>query len=262
MNEQTYNFLTTIAENQPKVKQQGYNEGYEAGKEKEWSDFWDAFQNYGNRTYYGSAFTCGATAERNSGWTDKNFKPKYDIKPVGSASNMFYGCDFTDFKGICEKQGITFDTSGATHAQALFGECYLLTRLPILDLSSVNNASGLHTVLSYCSNLVSVDKFIVSDTGEQLFSNTFNACVNLKDIVFEGVIGQSISFSYSPLSVASLKSVITHLKDYAGTTSEYAYTATFKATAFAELEAEGATSPNGNTWAEYIDDIKWNLVKA
>ena len=84
----------------------------------------------------------------------------------------------------------------------------------------------------------------------------------LENVVFEGVIPATISFSSCPLTVESMKSVITHLKDYSGTESEYTYTVTFKSTAFSALTAEGTTSPNGNTWAEYIDDLKWNLTLA
>ena len=62
-----------------------------------------------------------------------------------------------------------------------------------------------------------------------------------------------------------MKNIIEHLKDYNGTTNEYKYTVTFKTSAFNVLEAEGATAEyNGTacTWAELIDNLKWNLVKA
>ena len=61
-----------------------------------------------------------------------------------------------------------------------------------------------------------------------------------------------------------MKNIITCLKDYTGS-SEYTYTVTFKTSAFNVLESEGATAEyNGIacTWAELIDNKKWNLVKA
>lgn len=244
-----------IAEKTLQLKED-FDEVYEAGKQKEWSDFWDVFQHNGERVNYYYAFYKGNRSQK-SIWTDENFKPKYDIKPIGAANNMFYGCNFTDLKSILEKQGVVLDLSGVTGvAQAIFGECYWLTKLPIIDLS---NASSLGTTFSYCAELISIDKLILNESGTQTFSSAFNACSKLKDIVIEGVIGQTIDFKACPLTVASLKNIITHLKDYAGTTSEYTYTITFNATAFAELEDEGATSPFGIPWADYIDDLKWNL---
>lgn len=44
----------------------------EQGRQEEWSEFWDDYQDNGNRTDYQLAF-------RGIGWTSKNFKPKYDI---------------------------------------------------------------------------------------------------------------------------------------------------------------------------------------
>ena len=133
-----------------------------------------------------------------------------------------------------------------------------ISRLPELDLRNVPSLESLIR-----SNRVeTIDKIILNNEGDQAISVAFTSCSRLKNIEFDGVIGRAASFSVSPLSVKSTKSIITHLKNYAGTDSEYAYTVTFKASAFETLEAEGATSPNGNTWAEYIDDLKWNLTLA
>jgi hypothetical protein len=112
------------------------------------------------------------------------------------------------------------------------------------------------------TELVTIDKIIVKDGTPGL---GFAQDLALTNVTFEGVIGRNINFSASPLSVESMKSVITHLKDCSGTTSEYTYTVTFKSSAFSVLEAEGATAEyNGVacTWAELIDNKKWNLVKA
>lgn len=58
--------MQTIAENQERVYEAGYekgkseggnteeayNDGFEDGKQAEWSEFWDSFKNYGNKTKY------------------------------------------------------------------------------------------------------------------------------------------------------------------------------------------------------------------
>jgi hypothetical protein len=90
------------------------------------------------------------------------------------------------------------------------------------------------------------------------YTTTFRGCNNLKNITFDGVIGQNISFSDSPLSVESMKNIILHLANYAGTTNEYAYTLTLKSDRWTALESEGATAPGGITWAEYINELGWN----
>jgi hypothetical protein len=64
--------LTTIAENVPKV----YDAGIAEGRTQEWSDFWDAFQNNGNRRDYGNAF---GGLSKYTGWNDTTYDPKYPI---------------------------------------------------------------------------------------------------------------------------------------------------------------------------------------
>ncbi len=239
----------------------GVNEVYEAGKKSEYDAFWDSFQTYGQRVGYERAFyfTCPLVDSKIPVWTDENFKPKYDIKPQTSAQYMFTNCGFTDFKGSLEKQGVVFDTSKATNVSYMFSTCSQLTRLPVLDFSSV--ATTITSVFEFCRKLESIDKLILKSTGAQTFSFPFNSCNSLKEIRIEGVIGQKFPINHSPLlSAESTKSIITHLKDYAGTADEYKYTVTFQASAFETLEASDEKPQSGNTWAEYIDNIKWNLT--
>lgn len=59
----------------------GLAEGLEQGKKAEYDAFWDANQEFGNRTDYDYAYD-------RSGWTDDNFKPKYLIKPK-TATQIF-----------------------------------------------------------------------------------------------------------------------------------------------------------------------------
>lgn len=91
-------------------------------------------------------------------------------------------------------------------------------------------------------------------------SNAFTNCVNLKNVTFEGIIGKSINLSWSPLSVESMKNIIEHLMDYAGTEKEFKYSVTFSSACLTMLENLDPTtdpSPNGNSWIQYLDDIGW-----
>lgn len=124
------------------------------------------------------------------------------------------------------------------------------------------NSNKLHTI--------EVLRF-AEDTQE---SSGFLGCLSLTNITIEGTIGRKLSFASCPLSVDSLKSVITHLKNYAGV-SEYTYTITFKSSAFTALEESGFTDEDKAwlegvgitytddlTWALVIDNLKWNLTLA
>lgn len=240
----------------------GVDEVYEAGKQKEWSDFWDAYQNYGQRYNYRYGFYISYdSTDPKHFWTDENFKPKYDIIPYSYAQYMFGGCGFTDLKGILEKQGVVLDTSNAYNLQYAFENCRKLTRVPVIDVSKSKNANVIQCLFQFCSSLEYVEKLIVSSTVDTSFFSVFNACYNLKEVRIEGVIATSISFTGTKyLSVESMKSVISCLKNYAGTTKEYKYTVTLKALVFETLEASGEIPPSGTTWAEHIDNLKWNLT--
>ena len=139
----------------------GYVVGYKDGKQAEYDAFWDAYQQNGERTDYERAF-------KGAWWNDSNFKPKYDIKPVGTATELFANSGITDLKGICEERGIAFDFSQVTYTSKPF-EKSKITRLPIMDLSSLPNCSS---VFNSASALVWVDGIILNENGEQNFGTS------------------------------------------------------------------------------------------
>lgn len=250
LSEVTKQRFTELAEDLPKIKELGYNEGFEAGKQKEWSDFWIRFTNNGKRTMYNRAFyntiMDGITIDANL------------CKPV-STNQMFYNSEMTELpKGIDFSKRDT--TAADTGWNGNVGREFQWANVTYVYDIHLQPSAAIGYMFSNCEQLETIEILRVKE--ETTYSSTFANCKKLKNITFEGVVGQNISFSSSPLSVDSMKSVITHLKDYSGTTSEYTYTVTFKTSAFETLEASDEKSPNGNTWAEYIDDLKWNLVKA
>ena len=90
----------------------GINEVYDKGRIDEWSEFWDTFQDYGKRTNYGYAFT----DDSGEGWTDRSFKPKYDIKPTDFERAMRRS-RITNLEESIENCGVIFDTSKSTTLQ-------------------------------------------------------------------------------------------------------------------------------------------------
>ena len=61
----------------------GYAEGYTEGRKAQYDEFWDSFQDNGNRTNMRNLFS-------GQGWNDKTFKPKYSMNPT-DANSMFLG---------------------------------------------------------------------------------------------------------------------------------------------------------------------------
>ena len=210
----------------------GYEEGFEDGKQAEYDAFWDAFQQNGTRMDYNSAF-------QGAWWNDSNFKPKYDIAPVGNAANLFAHSGITDVKGICEERGIIFDFSQVTYASKPF-EKSKITRLPIMDLSSIPNCSS---VFNSASALVWVDGVRLNKDGEQNFgTGTGFNWVLYSTIahfpILSGVINTNCWLTLHSLDKESIVSAINALS---ATTSGLSITLSRTAidNAFEEVEGRG-----------------------
>jgi hypothetical protein len=183
--------------------EEAYDNGYTDGKQAEWSEFWDSFQQNGTLESHARAFATPA-------WNDNNFKPKYDMKPT-SAYMMFSYSQITDLAQILNDCSVKLDLSRCTNISDAFsyGRIQHIPELDLRNFDVVNlgtyNTSGLHTI----------DKVILRDDGSQTFGTSHLApnSVNFVNITFEGVIGDSMKLSNSKLSVDSLMSIINHLQD-------------------------------------------------
>lgn len=178
---------------------------YEAGRQKEYDDFWDTFQQNGYRTNYDNAIFGGAS------WYDARFKPKYNVKITGNANQSFLVTYIQDFKGCIERAGISFTFEGITGAQNMFYYSKILN-LPTIDFSKATSVWALDGAFNSCYYLKSIDKIIVSE-NTKFRDTTFKGCPELEEIRFEGVIADTnLDFSASPkLSKASITSIINAL---------------------------------------------------
>lgn len=235
-----------------------YKAGKEAGTQAQYDEFWDGFQNVENgvpqRTQYNNAFYQ---------WRHKHIRPKYKIMPdssVTTVDNMYNSCnnlleiENVDFSNFTPK---TTATSGSWYYT--FGNCTQIKSFPDYNMK----AGGYVQTWRNCLNLQSIKIMRCCEHGA--YETPFYACSKLKHLEIEGEIGKSFPIPSSPLTCKSFKSIITHLHDYSGSFYAFTFTVTFKASAFEALEAEGATaSYNGVacTWAELIDNKKWNLALA
>lgn len=226
---------------------------YNEGVKSEYDRFWDIYQINGNRSNYVGGF-CG------HGWNNLTFKPKYDIivQSGGSAQFMFNACRLSgSLPELLNAAGVRMELRDIASADAMFHNATDITEIGELNISNTTVAGNL---CCYTLSLTRIEKLIINDFGTTDFgNNAFLENRNLVDITFEGVIGLSINFQWSTkLSVASMKSIIMHLKDYSDTTNESVYSIKFADECWAKLDAEGGVSPNGNQWSEYVIDLGWS----
>jgi hypothetical protein len=177
---------------------------FEAGKKSQYDDFWDNYQDYGNRTDYQYAFA-GAS------WGKQIiFKPKYDIKPT-RADYMFASMSNNlDMVETLEKCGVVLDTSQCTGFSS-FLRYASPKRLPTIDTRSATNLG----TFSANSQIEIIDKIILKDDGSQTIGAMFSAPhTNFTTVVFEGKIGKDCNFgTCTKLSHDSLMSIINALQE-------------------------------------------------
>ena len=225
--------LVTIAENQQNV--------FDAGKKSEYDEFWDLFQDKGNRTEYSNAFW--------RGFTNVNFKPKYSMSPT-VAANMFWGARIKgDLEQILKDCGVTLDFSKATDIRYLFSQCQF-TVVPELDFTGCNTSSTANysSVFGWNNAIETIRKVILPNDGSMGFNYWFSSATNLKNITFEGTIGKTISFQNSTkLSKASIENIVSCLSETAT-----GQTLTFSKTAVNSAFATSTGAADGSTSAEWI----------
>ena len=219
-----------------------YDKGLNDGKKSQYDEFWDAYQNYGKLTNYKMAFA-------GRGWDNETFKPKYDIGGTAATTMFQESLISGSLIDICKEYNIKIHTENCIGFQNMFYSAKF-TEIPEIDCRKASKG-GLQYAFYQSYNLVKLEKLILNDVGDTLFQSSFYRCDALSDITIEGVIGQDISFSYSPLSVASIESIISALKDYKGTSSDGVNTVTFKASAF---------NVNSEEWRTQIQAKGWNVT--
>lgn len=263
--------LIKVAENVPKVYEAGFEAGKSEGGDSFYDAFWDGFQGNGEEVEYTQKFHTWYSLATNKPlryWTNETFKPKYDMKPT-KAKNMlstYWGnvehkrtpTNFIhgDLVEILDNLGVVLDFSNCTDAWGVFSGSNF-TRLGVIDFSSITyNHMQFFNGMWY---LETIDYYTPPKKILTGLNDNFRACRSLKNLTLGGNLLQTTDLKYSPLTLESAISVITHLEPYAGTDNEFTYTITFSPTTWGYLDAEGETaSPNGNSWREYINDLGWN----
>ncbi len=222
---------------------------YYCMQDVEWHRFWDVYQRARTDNSYDYAFgSCG--------WNSEVFKPKHDIIP-SSANSMFRNFQGNiDLTELLEELGIVFDTSKTSNFTYMFANSKI-KRIPLLDMSKAT--FEWQTNYMFTTSLVeTIDGLRTNGTFPKL--DSFTGCSYLKNIIFDGVIAYSINFQWSSvLTVESAKNIIQCLANHIDT-NPFVYSISFHADVWEKLEAEGETSPNGNTWEDYLFDIGWTKL--
>ena len=273
--------LETIAENEQKV----YDKG--------WDDFLNLATN--NKTNFKYLFYESKIKEAPyidmSKATSIDFMfanssvtviPEYNVPDNVGWRNTFYNCrnlttvENQNIKGSSDSSYIFFDCKNLTNLNIEVIEARMLSSsfsgcksLKKLKKVIQRDYSQLSYTFYNCVSLHTIEELEVhcntSDFGVGIDDNTFYKCSALKNIKITGELGKNCSFKYSAqLTSESLHSILRALKDFTGmslsngTSVEFYYTIYLSSESWAILDAEGAVSPNGNTWKEYLYDKKYN----
>ena len=183
--------LVTIAENEQKVYDAGYEAGKQAGGgntdeafENGKKEIWKGITNHGTRVNYANGFQ----------YTDLDcFYPYTDLQPT-NAGYMFAQTrnnGTIDFVERFEQFGTTLDFSKATTMARTF---YVsgATRLGVIDCRS---ATSLEYFVCSSIYLHTIEKMIVHSGNT--YKSSFDGCSALEEIRFsnDSVIGNNIDFS-------------------------------------------------------------------
>lgn len=223
--------LQIIAENEEKV--------FEAGKKSQYDEFWDNYQQNGNRIDYQNAFS-------GKGWTKETFKPKYDIRPNNAYMLFRWNQVEVDLVEWFDELGIIFDDSNIGKNVQYMYFCSKFTRIGTITLTGATNGTG--DMLNSCEKLRTIDKILSAEATVYSNSN-FLGCKALENITFEGIIGSNINFKdSSKLTKVSIESIVNALS-----TNTTNLTATLSLAAVKKAFETSSGANDGNTSVEWLN---------
>ena len=217
---------------------EAFAEGKEEGIQTEYDRFWNNWQNNGGATGYQYAF-CGPK------WNEENFRPKYDILCTAgySAQSMFQLNEIPDLSEALNRANCVLRTEKAQYFTSMYQQCKS-HRVPGADMTSAIEATYMFLAFTGTT----VDKLVANSSVN--WGGAFQTANSLANITFEGVIGTDIDFHWSPLTSASIESVITHLSDTAtGKTATFKLSSVDTAFETAEGLADGSSS---QVWLDLV----------
>ena len=229
-----------------------YDKGVADGKQAENNVYWSCVNSNVSHSSPAGIYTP---------FTDETFRPNGD---VFCGWESFYYSKITNLKAILEERGLnlccytgynTFYGSKITHLPKIYRAEYNNGKYE-LDDSDYGYPLSYYTFYN-CKDLISIDE-VINMTGSD-FSNCFSGCSSLTYVRFRNIINKNANFKYSPLSVDTAKHIISKLKNFKGTSSEFTYKLTLNGTVWTALN-EAETPPIGETWQLYVNSLGWNCA--
>jgi hypothetical protein len=205
--------------------------GTDTGGKSYYDEFWDLFQNYGNKTCYTGTF-------KESGY--EYIRPKYKIKPTSAEAPVYNMVMYSRKLKKIEAKYFDFSqvpygtqpTGGFTYT---FCSCSSLEEIEDVGLPPSYVYSY---TFAYCSLLHTIGKITVDENTR--FDNPFANNLSLENLTIAGTIGQNgfnVQWS-TKLSKASIISIINALSTTASgnsvTLSKVAVESAFGSTASEE----------------------------
>ena len=195
---------TEVADGTPVSEYGGMIDGiYEAGQQ----DVLNALSNNGTRTEWQYGF-------RRADFSGRSFPQKVHV------TNCYQM--FANYEGKYLLNGFDFSNQSSHDMQWLCRYAQVLKVFPDMGIKAQERYGG---TWQGCYELETVE--LIRCNENTVFDASFSGCSKLKDVAFEGTIGQNISFGEcGKLTKASIENIIAHLSDTAS-----GKTATFKKTA-------------------------------
>lgn len=226
-------------------------EVYDAGKEARDAEWWDKYLfKTDNYRYFFAGY----------GWNQQTFMPIGTLKKsIVSALCMFESHNTNspiyDLVERLEEQNFVIDFSTAKSMQSCFAYANV-SRVGVIDLTSVSSSSNSGSMFSSCK-IATIDELVFNEKTFDWANTMFSNASELKNLTASGVLANTINFQWCPLTPASMKSIISILKNFTGTGNEYSKSITFNDDCWTALEAD-STAPDGGTWANYVFNLGWN----
>ena len=230
----------------------GNADGIAQGEYNEYVRFWDIVQANGTSTVENGTFA-------GHGWTDENFRPRYDIKPT-AANQTFWCTGIQNLTQCLEKAGVTLDISNATNVNGCFSYSQL-THVPAIDIRKAKtNTNNLFVSSTKLQTIAGIKV----DSGNTALSNIFNSCNELVTVLFteDSAIHSSVNLkAATKLSRDSIRSIFAVLG-----TSSTTYTLTLSLTAVnaAFDDTQGVAGSTSQDWFDLEAGApdNWNIVLA
>lgn len=220
--------LQIIAENEQRV--------YEAGKQAEYDRFWDSLLENGTRADYNYCFA-------GLGWNPETFKPKFNMCPTRMNQMFIQSRNLNvDLEMHLNELGVVLDTSKCV----VFAEWMAYSGIRAVGFIDTRSCNSFTYAFSHATALETIRLLKLKDDGLQTFNTqTFQNCTALKNIAVEGVIGNDFDIHWSPLTKASVESILNALStEVTGRTISFNKTAVNAAFTTDEWNALVATKSN------------------